>query len=120
MSENTIEPTVKKQDEAETLYEKYLDDIAENPQAIALLTATAPAVEGRAYVEKLTPIEKDEADEMAREWIAKNGAVVSQEILRVIRVLQDPETDMPRAGRRVLRAYLDSLVDENRANQGRK
>lgn len=105
------------QEEADAFYQGYLEGIAAKPHAIELMTATAPAVEGRTYADLLTPIEKAEADEMARNWIAKNGDIVSTEVLRVIKVLNDPKTDMPRAGRRVLRAYLDSLLDEKNAKQ---
>ena len=108
------------QEEADAFYQSYLEGIAAKPHAIELMTAAAPGVEGRKYADLLTSVEKAEADEMARNWTAKNGDFVSSEILRVIKVLNDPKTDMPRAGRRVLRAYLDSLIDEKKANQDRK
>lgn len=90
-----------------------------NPQEeLALMTASAVA--GRTYTDLLTPIEKAEADEMARNWIAKHGDNVWAEILRVIEVLKHPKTDMPFAGRRVLRAYIDCLLDETKTNQAGK
>lgn len=105
------------EEEFDAFYRKYLRSFAARPHVIELMTAAAPGVEGRTYVDLLTPAEKAEADKMACSWIAKNGGIVSTEVLRVIKVLNDPKTDIPRAGRRVLRAYLDSLVDEKSAKQ---
>lgn len=95
---------------------KNIPTTASPQQGLALMAA--PAVAGRTYADLLTPIEKAEADEMARNWIAKHGDNVWAEVLRVIEVLKHPKTDTPFAGRRVLRAYIDSLLDETKTKQG--
>lgn len=90
--------------------EQFNQTLANAQRESTLSVAEIPAIEHRTYADELTSIEKAEADEMATDRIAKNGDMVSTEILRVMKFLNDPKTDMPRAERRVLRAYIDSLA----------
>lgn len=68
------------------------------------------------YLDQMTDEEKAKSKRMAQEYVAEHGHNTPTEILRVIKILQDPaERDLERSERWVLRRYLDELVIARRA-----